>query len=134
MEDNQLIYYENLHSKVHWKYTSIFKDDLEIIKIEDVWREENYCYGVDQYIKQFIEVMKERVIRYLPELEKVDVILGTIDRNNLFHRLAISITDMMIKILNLKRRKLDYYKCVFVIIKYGGKYVFTGSLNFEGFV
>ena len=102
--------------------------------MEDIWREEKHCYGVEQYIKQFIEVMKERVIRYLPELEKVNVILGTIDRNNLFHRLAISITDMMIKILNLKRRKLDYYKCVFVIIKYDGKHVFMGSLNFEGLI
>ena len=134
MENKQLIYYENLHSKVHWKYTSNFKDDFEIIKLEDVWREENCCYGVNQYIKKFIEVMKERVIRYLPELEKVHIILAIFDKNNLFHRLAISITDMMNKILNLKRRKLDYYKSIFVIINYDDKNVFMGSLNFEGLV
>lgn len=133
-KDKEIIYYENLHSKVHWKYKTWLEDDFEIIKLEDVWREENYCYGVDQYIKQFIGVMKERVIRYLPELEKVDVLLMTLDRNNLFHRLIISVTDMMIKMLNLKARKIDHYKSVFVIIKYEGKSVFMGSLNFQGLV
>ena len=132
MEDNQLIYYENLHSKVQWKYTSIFEDDFQIIKLEDVWREENYCYGIERYIKQFIEGIKERVIRYLPELEKVQIILAIFDKNNLFHRLAISVTDMIIKILNLKRKKLDYYKSIFVIIKYKGKNVFMGNLSFDG--
>ena len=100
-EDKQIIYYESLHSKVHWKYKSWLEDDFEIIKLQDIWREENYCYGVDQYIKGFIEIMKERVIRYLPDLEKVNVILATLDRNNLLHRLIISVSEMMVKMLNL---------------------------------
>ena len=131
-EDREIIYYENLHSKVHWKYTSIYEDDFKIIKLEDVWREECVCYGVDQYIKSFIEVMKERVIRYLPELGKVNVILLTLDRNNLLHRLIISVSNMMIKILNLTARKIDDYKSVFIIIKYEGKNVFLGNLSFQG--
>jgi len=130
----QIIYYESLHSKVHWKYKSLLEDDFEIIKLEDIWREENYCYGVDQYIKQFIEVIKERVIRYLPELKKVDILLATFDKNNLLHYLIISVTEMINKILNLKDRKINYYKSVFVIIKYDGINVFIGDLNFEGFV
>ena len=112
----------------------MLEDDFEIIKLEDVWREENYCYGVDQYIKQFIGVMKERVIRYLPELEKVNVVLLILDRNNLLHRLMISVTEMIKQMLNLKARKIDHYKSVFVIIKYEGKNVFMGSLNFQGLV
>ena len=131
-QDKEIIYYENLHSKVHWKYKTWLEDDFEIIKLEDVWREECLCYGVDQYINSFIEVMKERVIRYLPELEKVHVILATLDRNNLLHRLIISVSEMMIKILNLKPRKIDYYKSVFVIIKYDGKNMFMGNLSFDG--
>ena len=132
--DKEIIYYENLHCKVNWRYKTFLKDDFQIIKLEDVWREENYCYGVDQYIKQFIEVMKERVIRYLPELDKVDIILATLDKNNLLHRLVISVTEMMLKILNLKARKIDHYKSVFVIIKYEGKNVFMGNLSFQGLV
>jgi hypothetical protein len=78
--------------------------------------------------------MKERVIRYLPELEKVDILLATLDKNNLLHRLMISVTEMIKQMLNLKARKIDYYKSVFVIIKYDGKNVFMGNLNFEGLV
>lgn len=134
LEDKEIIYYEHLHCKVHWKYTSWFEDDFEIIKLDDVWREESYCYGVEQYIKLFIGVMKERVIRYLPELRRVKVILKTLDKNNVLHRLAISVTDMMIKMLNLRARKIDHYKSIFIIIKYEGKNVFIGSLSFEGLV
>ena len=131
-DHKEIIYYEYLHSKVHWKYKSWLEDDFEIIKSEDIWREENYCYGVDQYIKQFIEVIKERVIRYLPELEKVNIILGTLDKNNLLHRLIISVTEMINQMLKLKSRKIDYYKSVFVIIKYDGKNMFMGNLSFDG--
>lgn len=133
-EEKRIIYCETLQCKVHWKYKTWLEDDFEIIKLEDVWREENYCHGIDQYIKQFIEVMKERVIRYLPKLEKVDVILATLDRNNLLHRLIISVGEMMKKILNVKARKIDYYKSVFVIIKYDGKNVFMANLSFDGLV
>lgn len=133
-KDKQIIYYENLHCKVHWKYKTLLEDDFEIIKLEDVWREENYCHGIDQYINQFIEVMKERVIRYLPKLEKVHIILATLDRNNLLQRLIISVGVMMSKMLNLKARKIDYYKSVFVIIKYDGKNMFMGDLSFDGLV
>jgi len=133
-KDKEIIYYETLHSKVHWRYKSLLQDDYEIVKLDDVWREEYVCYGVDQYIKGFIEVMKERVIRYLPEIKKVNVMLGILDKNNLFHQLIISVTKMMKKILNLKARKIDYYKLIFVIIKYDGKIVFMGNLSFEGLV
>lgn len=133
-EDKEIIYYENLHSKVHWRYKTWLEDDFEIIKLQDVWREEGYCFGIEQYIKQFIEVMKERVIRYLPELEKVNVLLMTLDKNNLLHRLIISVREMMIKMLNLKTRKIDHYKSIFVIIKYDSKNVFMGNLSFDGFV
>lgn len=133
-QHKEIMYYERLHSKVYWRYKTDIQNDFEIIKLEDVWREENYCYGVEQYITQFVEVMKERVIRYLPELEKVDILLATFDKNNLLHYLMISITEMIKQILNLKDRKINYYKSVFVIIKYDGKDVFIGDLNFEGFV
>jgi hypothetical protein len=131
-QDKEIIYYEHLHCKVHWKYTSSFQYGFEIVRLEDILREENYCYGVDQYIKRFIDVLKERVIKYLPELKKVHVILHTMDKNNLLHRLVISVTERIVKMLNLKERKCDYYKSIFVIIKYEGKNVFMGHLNFDG--
>ena len=52
-------------------------------------------------------------------------------RNNLLHRLIISVTEM---IKQIKSRNINYYKSVFVIIKYEDKNVFMGDLNFEGLV
>jgi len=48
--NKEIIYYENLHSKVHWRYTSIFEDDFQIIKLEDVWREECICLERRMYL------------------------------------------------------------------------------------
>jgi hypothetical protein len=56
------------------------------------------------------------------------------DKNNLLHRLVISVTERIVKMLNLKERKCDYYKSIFVIIKYEGKNVFMGHLNFDGLI
>lgn len=134
MDKNKIIQYENLHCKVYWKYNSWFQNDFEIIKLKDVWREECFCYGVDQYIRYFIDTIKEKVIRYLPKLEKVNIILTTFDKNNLLQRLIISVTDNMIKLLNLKSRMIDHYKSVFVIIKYDDKIVFLGNLCFQGLI
>jgi predicted transcriptional regulator len=139
LQEKEIIYYENLSCKAHWRYKTIFDydfeiTDFEIIKLEDVMRENDYCYGIEQYINKFIDDMKERIIRYLPELNKVNIIFGTLDKNNLFYQLAISVREKMIEILNLKVKKIDYYKSIFVIIKYDGKIVFTGDLNFDYFV
>ena len=132
MSDKQLIYYETLHSKVQWKYTTTLQDDFEIIKLEDVLKEKEFCYGTDQYIKNFIEIMKERVIRNLPKLEKVKIILGVFDKNNLFHRILINVYNMLSKILKKEIKKINFYKSIIVIIKYEDKEVFIGSLNFDG--
>jgi len=131
-QDKELIYYETLSSKVHWRYKSLLEDDFEIIKLEDVWREESYCYGVEQYIKDFAEGIKEKVIRYLPNLNDVDITFGIFDKNNLFHRLAISVIELTVKMLRRKLRNINYYKSIFVVIRYQGKSAFIGSLDFDG--
>lgn len=132
MADKQLIYYEHLYSKVHWKYTSYLKDNFDIIKLEDVYSEQSYCYGTDQYIKKFIESIKEKVIRYLPELNKVKIILGTIDKNNIFHRIIISVYNIMLRILKRKISQINIYKSIFVIIEYKDNVVFIGNISFDG--
>lgn len=63
MDGKQLIYYEQIQSKVYWKYSSIFKDDVDIIKISDIKREFGKCYGSNQYIMGFIEMLKEKIIK-----------------------------------------------------------------------
>jgi hypothetical protein len=131
MSSKQLICYESLHCKVNFKYKTVLKDDFEIIDLKDIERERRFCYGEEQYIKGFIEVMKERVIKKLPELNKVKIILGIFDKNNMWHRFMITTAQMLFKILKIER-KINYFKSIIVLIKYENEVVFTGDLNFEG--
>jgi len=132
--NDQIIYYETVGSKVHWKYKSYLQDDFEIIKLEDIWREEYYCYGVEQYILSFIEGIKEKVIRYLPNLKEVKMSICILDKDNLFHRLTISVMELISNMLNRKLKTIHYYKTIFIVIYYEGKNAFIGSLDFDKLV
>jgi hypothetical protein len=131
MSSKQLIHYESLHCKVNFKYTSYLKDDFEINGIEDIERNLSFCYGGEQYIKSFIDSLKDKVIKYLPQLNKVNFILAIFDKNNVMHRFIIATSEILRKMLGIER-KINYYKSIFVIIEYDNKIVFTGNLNFEG--
>ena len=133
MTSTELIHYENLHCKVNFRYKTWLQDDFEIDDLTEIEREQHYCFGTDQYIRNFIGVMKDRVIRYLPCLHKVDIKLGILDKDNMWHRFIIATIEMLSKILGTKR-KLNYYKSIFVIIRYENNVVFTGNLDFEGLV
>jgi len=133
-EDNEIIYYETVGSKVHWRYKSLLEDDFKIIKLEDVWSEESYCYGVEQYIKVFVEGIKEKVIRYLPNLNEVDISFGIFDNNNLFHRLAISVVELTVKMLKRKMIDINFYTTIFIVIRYKDRCAFIGSLDLEGLI
>ncbi len=133
MTSTDLICYENTHCKVKFRFKSWLQDDFEIDDITEIEREQHYCYGTDQYIKNFIGVMKERVIRHLPCLHKVDIKLGILDKDNMWHRFIIATVEMLNNILKIER-KMNYYKSIFVIIRYENNIVFTGNLNFQGLV
>jgi hypothetical protein len=133
MTSTNLICYENTHCKVKFRFKTRLQDDFEIFDLTEIEREKHYFYRTDQYIKNFIGVMKERVIRRLPCLHKVNIQLGILYKNNIWHRFIIATTEMLFKMLNIKR-KLNYYKSLFVIIYYENEIVFTGYLNFEGLV
>lgn len=133
MTSTNLICYENTHCKVKFRFKSLTQDDFEIDDVTEIVREQHYYYGTDQYIKNFIGVMKERVIRYLPCLKKVDIRLGILDKNNMWHRFIIATVEMLNHILKIER-KMNYYKSIFVVIHYENNIVFTGNLNFEGLI
>ena len=131
MSSDKLIHYETTSCKVKFRYKTLLQDDFEIDDLTEIEREQYYCYGTDQYIRNFIGLMKDKVIRQLPCLNKFDIQLGILDKNNMWHRFIITTIEMLSRILGIKR-KLNYYKSIFVIIHYENNVVFTGNLNFEG--
>jgi len=128
----QLICYQQIHCKIQWKYSSTLKDDFEDIKVSDLQKEIGYCYGSTQYIMRFIEMLKHRVIRVLPELNNVKIILSLFDKNKLLHRLMVGTIHLINKMLNQENKIKNYYKIIFTTIKYKDEVVFMGIISFNG--
>jgi hypothetical protein len=112
---------------------SFFKNDIteDDIKLDNLEQEIIYCKNDVDYIKMFIDHIKERVIKKCKNLNSVKVMLATFDKNNLLHKIIVVIANMMKNLLKIKE-KTNIYKSIFVVIEYEGQTVFTGALNFTG--
>jgi hypothetical protein len=74
--------------------------------------------------------MKETIIKKLPKLNKVKIMIGIFDKNNMWHRFMITTIKMLLQILKIERKN-NYYNSIMVIIEYENEIVFTGILNFD---
>jgi hypothetical protein len=112
---------------------SFFKNVIneDDIKLDNLEEEIIYCKNDVDYIKRFIEHIKEKVIKKCKNLKSVKIMLATFDKNNLMHKIIIVITNMMHTLLKIKE-KVNIYQSIFVVIEYEGRVVFTGGLNFTG--
>ncbi len=110
----------------YWKNTSEIVDSLGEIKKEFL-----ICHNEDQYIKKFIELLKDKIIRKLPRLDKVKIKIEALDNNNVLHRSYISVAEMIVD--KLQKRKINHNKSIFVTVYYENMIVFVGNVNFEGF-
>lgn len=131
MDSKQLIWYEQIHVKISYKYKIYPNDDFDpkSIQLSNIENYIDYCYGSDQYIMRFIEMLKDRVIRHLPELSDVEIMLGIFDSNNMLHRLIVFTYNQIAKILKKTPIK-NIFKSIFTVIKYKNKVVFIGNISF----
>lgn len=131
MDSKQLIWYEQIHVKISYKYQIYPNDDFDpkSIQLSNIENYIDYCYGSDQYIMRFIEMLKDRVIRHLPELSDVEIMLGIFDSNNMLHRLIVFTYNQIAKILKKTPIK-NIFKSIFTVIKYKNKVVFIGNISF----
>jgi hypothetical protein len=132
MSGKKLICYQEIHCVLNWKYTSFLKNDFEIIKVSDIEREIKYCNDSTQYIMRFIEILKDRVIRILPNLNEVKITIGVFDKNNLLHRLIVGAYYVICNILKRDVKRKNFYKSIITIIEYEGHVVFMGDISFDG--
>jgi hypothetical protein len=112
---------------------SLFKNvfNEHDIKLDNIEKELIYCKNEVDYIKGFIDLIKERVIKKCKNLSSVKIMLATFDKNNLMHTFIIVIANMMKKLLQIKE-KVNIYESIIVIIEYEGQTAFIGELNFTG--
>jgi hypothetical protein len=132
MSEKKIICYQQIHYVLNWKYKTYLKDDFEIIKVSDIESEINYCYGSTQYIMRFIEMLKDRVIRKLCNLNEVKIMIGVFDKNNILHRLMIGAYYVICNIIKNNVKNKNFYKSIFTIIMYEGNVVFMCDLSFDG--
>jgi hypothetical protein len=105
--------------------------DYEVSKLVDIKEELKYFTDVNNYIRCFIEHLKNNVIKKLPNLNSVKIELSIFDRDNILHRFVILISNMLHDLLKLKK-KLNFYKSIIVSVEYENKLIFMGNLNFTG--
>jgi hypothetical protein len=117
---------------------SVFKNvfNEHDIKPDNIEKEIIYCKNEVDYIRRFIDFIKERVIKKCKNLSSVKIMLATFDKNNMMHKFMIFISDMVTKLLQMKelqmKEKENIYESIIVIIEYEGQTVFIGGLNFSG--
>jgi hypothetical protein len=110
------------------RYNRSFFPNENDIELYDLEKEMIYCKNEVDYIRSFIESIKEKVIKKCKNLNSVNIMLATFDKNNLFHKMIVVITNMMTQLLQIKRKNI--YKSIFVVIEYENIPVFMGELNF----
>jgi hypothetical protein len=112
---------------------SFFKNEIneDDIKLDNLEKEIIYCKNDVDYIRCFIENIKERVIKKCKNLSSVKIILATFDKNNTIHKLMVVITNMLWNLLKINE-KINLYKSIIVSIEYEGQQIFMGGLNFTG--
>jgi len=112
---------------------SFFKNEINEgdVKLYNIGTDVIYCKNDVDYIRCFIDDIKERVIKKCKNLSSVKIILTTFDKNNTIHKLMVVITNMLWNLLKIKE-KINLYKSIIVFIEYEGQMVFIGNLNFTG--
>ena len=120
-------YIDALTCNVHYKETFL---DYQVNKITNIKNEKEYYINDIQYIKRFIEFIKQNIIKKLPNLNLVKVELNIYDKDNLLHSFIIKITNIICELQNIKL-KLNLNKMIFVNIKYDNHVVFLSLIDFN---
>jgi hypothetical protein len=129
ISNNNGFYAERNSCKV-W-YNKNLLQEYEIDKLTDLKHELIYCKTVENYIRSFIEHLKDNVIRNFNNLSEVTICLGIFDKDNILHNFIIKIANTLSHILKGKTLP-NLYKSVFVIVEYENNIVFTGLVDFNG--
>jgi hypothetical protein len=111
--------------KVYYK-PGLFDHDVE--RLENIHHKIRHFKDSDHYIKGFIDHIKHNVIKKFPNLSLIEIVISVFDKNNILHRLMVTVANMLQDILKIKD-KFDTKNTVFVMVAYENKIVFTGTLE-----
>ena len=105
--------------------------DHQIHKLDDIQQTIHKFKHTDDYIRHFIECIKERVIKPLPNLNFVQIQLQLFDKTNIIHRLFENVSKMLFYLLKIKSH-MNMTKTIIAKITYEGTLVWQGGIDFTG--
>jgi len=102
--------------------------DHELVGLENTHRKIVYFKNPEDYMKGFIDYIKHNVIKKYPNLSLIKIQISVLDTGNIWHRLFVTVTNMINIIQNNKRQRMNKY--AFVRVTYDETTVFIGGLDF----
>ena len=111
------------YTQVDVYYRKIFYN-YYLSKLDNIRQEKIYIKNDIDYINKYIEILKDRVIRKLPNVNLVKVELEIYDENNVLHKFIYTIQDL------LEIKKISTNKLIVVCIKYNNEIVFFSLVDF----
>ena len=106
--------------------------DYEVVKLIDIKNELKSFKNEEHYIKYFINYIKNKIIRNLPNLNLVKIELKVFDNYNILHRFILTVINMIEDYLH-HTKNISLYKSIIACIKYENKIVFCGIIDFTLF-
>jgi len=103
--------------------------DYEVNTLVNVKEQVKHFTNTDQYIRYFIDYIKTKVIRPLPNLQSLTFQLNIFDQNNMLHRFILTITNMIQDILKYKE-KISLCRSIIVSVTYKKQILFLGNVDF----
>lgn len=87
------------------------------------------CKTVNQFLNMVINYIKDEIIRQYPCFEKFKIEISSVNYENIYHRIMVSINEIMALKLNI--HEINYNKSLVIIIWYETELVFITSVNFD---
>lgn len=102
--------------------------DHDVVRLENIQHQIIYFKSPEHYMKEFIDYIKHNVIKKYPNLSLIKIQLNILDTGNIWHRLYVTVTNMINIIRNCKGPSMR--KLVIVHVTYDENIVFIGGIDF----
>ena len=121
----------------HIEYDVSYKVDyvnerVTDVEIKNMIQEKFHIRTIDDYIRIYVEFVKEKVIRTLKNLNAVVFRTFIIDKNKINHRILISLYNITRELLRMRKENID--TIIFVEVLYYNESVYRGDISFENWI
>lgn len=86
--------------------------------------------STEKYINVIINYIKDNIIKYCDDLRKVKIYINIFDKNNIFHRLILNVSNIICDLLKIERQ-IDFKRTIFIFIHDKDKILFCANLDFS---